>query len=93
MYFPVCGTSAAGQEVNRGFVSTTNQPLSLNTPGTMLPSILNSCYFVTLSLCSAFLIHKIAQMFSVKAFNEKKHLNYIIGGGITILTWTVPAFL
>lgn len=48
MYFPECGAGAVEQEVNRGFVSTTDQPLSLNAPETMLPSILTSCYFVTL---------------------------------------------
>lgn len=62
---------AVGQEVNRGFFSVTNQPLSLNAPETMLPLILTPYYLVTPSLWCAFLIHKMAQMFSVKTFNEK----------------------
>lgn len=53
------------------FSSTANEPLSPNTPEIMMPCILTSCYFVTLGLCSAFLIHKIDQIFSLKTFKEK----------------------
>lgn len=60
-----------GQEVNRGFSSVTNQPLSLNAPETLLPFLLTPYYLLTLSLWCAFLIHKMAQMFSLKTFNEK----------------------
>lgn len=60
-----------GQEVYRGFFSVTNQPLSLNAPEVMLPLILTSCFLITLSLWCAFLIHKMALMFSVKTFNKK----------------------
>jgi len=43
MYFPVCEASAVGQEVNRGSVSATDQPLSLNTPETICFNLLLFC--------------------------------------------------
>lgn len=36
-----------GQEVNRGFFSVSNQPLSLNAPETMLLFSLTPCYLMT----------------------------------------------